>query len=700
MKHIMEEFEGCIGIDLGTTYSCVGFWDGDHVEIIANELGKNTTPSWVAFTDTDILVGELAKNQASTNPKNTLCDIKRFIGKRYSDETVQQDCEHFSFNVVGDKNDIPLIKVTYKGQEQGYKPEQISGLVLGKMRTIAESRLGKRVKRAVITVPAYFNDSQRIATKNAATIAGLDCLKIINEPTAACLCYGLNNKTDGTNVLIFDLGGGTFDVSVLNLTGGIFEVKATSGNTHLGGEDFDQILSQYLLEQFLKKNPGESGVSKSLKSLRKLRSAAERAKCALSSSSDTLVDIDGLYDGVDFSMKLTRNKFEQLCEPVFQKCLEPVRQVLEDSHLKPEQIDEIVLVGGSTRIPRIREILSGFFSGKKLNMSINPDEAVAYGAAVQGAICSKQDTSGKTKELLLLDVTPLSLGIEAKDGIMSKIIERNSQVPTSKKKIYSTVEDKQTSVLIQIFEGEREFTKDNHKIADFELTGIPKQARGVPKIEVTFSIDGSGILSVKAVDRDTGTANEIVITDTTRLSQDEINKMIDQAEQFRADDEIKKAALNTKYSFEKYLTDIQRAVNDPELITDETGEAVLTREEIDFVNKFILNNLTWLEDDENHNKEKIEQARMQFAHGTKAIILKIFARKKQLDMRAKHIKDDTIDDKDLTKIEQHAHDMFGEDLTEPTAAPVQTSATVVKPKVQVKVNVKAKPKISTASHAC
>jgi len=659
----MEEFDGCIGIDLGTTYSCVGVWLDDHVEIIVNDQGKNTTPSWVAFTDTDILVGDLAKSQASHNSKNTLNDIKRIIGKRFNDETVQQDIEHFGFQVVGDKDNIPLIKVNYKGQEHGYKAEQISALVLGKMKSIAEARLGKKVKKAVITVPAYFNDSQRTATKNAATIAGLECMKIINEPTSACLCYGLDKKTDGSHVLIFDLGGGTFDVSILYLSGGIFEVKATSGNTHLGGEDFDQEIVSYLVEQFLKKNPSAGDIKKSQKAMRKLRTAAEKAKCELSQSTDTIIDIDGLFDGIDFTLKLSRNKFEQLCENIFQKCIEPVKQVLLDAELKETHIEEVVLVGGSTRIPRVREILSQLFGGKSLNMSVNPDEAVAYGAAIQGAISSKQDTSGKTKALLLLDVTPLSLGIEANGGIMSNIIDRNTQVPTVKKKIYSTVEDRQSSVLIQIYEGERQFTKDNHKIADFELVGIPKQARGVPKIEVVLSIDGNGILTVKAVDRDTGTANEIVITDTTRLSQEEINNMIDQAEQFRADDEIRRLALNTRHNFEKYLSDIQRSINDTDLTMDDNGESLLTREEIDFINKFILNNLTWLEDDENHTKEKIEQARTYFENGSKVIIAKMYARKKQLDLKSKNVKSENAkntDCNDLSKIEQHAQEILGE----------------------------------------
>lgn len=660
-----SEYEGCIGIDLGTTYSCVGYWNEDHVEIIPNnDTGKTTTASWVAFNEKDILIGDGAKSQASQNPKNTLFDVKRIIGKRFSDPDVQEDRDNFPYEIVNDKHDVPLIRVTYKNAQHTFNPEQISGLILGKMRSIAEAKLQKRVRRAVITVPAYFRDCQRIATKNAAAIAGLECMKIINEPTAACLCYGLDKKSDNTKVLIFDLGGGTFDVSVLNLCGGIFEVLTTSGNTHLGGEDFDLKIANYLLEQFKQRNPSlqedlsELTGIKMDKLMRKLRAAAERAKCNLSTASETLIELESLFNGVDFNIRLTRLKLEQLCESMFQQCLDPVRQVLKDGHLEPSDISEIVLVGGSTRIPRVREILSQFFGGKQLNMSVHPDEAVAYGAAVQGAICSKHDTSGKTRELLLLDVTPLSLGIEAKGGVMSNIIERNTQVPTTKKKMYSTVEDKQCSVLIQIFEGERQFTKDNHKIADFELTDLPKQARGVPKIEVQFNIDANGILSVKAVDRDTGKANEIVIKDTTRLSQEEINRMINEADQFRADDELKKAAMNTRYSFEKSLTDTQRAVNNPDFNVDDAGAPILSREEIDWINQFILSNLTWLEDDENHTKEKIEQAKQQFEHASKPILLKIFARKKQLDLKDTHMKKESNEPLSDKKIEDIANEAF------------------------------------------
>jgi heat shock protein 1/8 len=631
----MEEYEGQIGIDLGTTYSCVGVWTNDHVDIIPNQEGQNTTPSWVAFTDTEILVGDSAKRQASVNPKNTVFDSKRLLGKRFSDDTVQADIDTYPFEVTGDRNDIPTINVTYKGEIKSYKPEQISALILEKMKKIAEDFLGKRVKKAVITVPAYFNDSQRSATKNAATIAGLTCDKIINEPTAACMCYGLEKKEDNCKVLIFDLGGGTFDVSILNLYQGVFQVLATSGNTHLGGEDFDNIIVDYFIDEFCIKYKLKSSEVKdqlSGKSNRKLKMEAERAKRELSTSLSTTVEIDNLYDGHDFHTKFTRTKFETLCGGLFKKCIDPVRSALADASLDPNQISEVILIGGSTRIPKVQELLRNHFGGIQLNKSVNPDEAVAYGAAVQGAILSKCDPSGKTKELLLMDVSPLSLGIESKGGIMSIVIPRNSSIPIKESKIYSTVENQQSTVMIQIFEGERQFTVDNHKIGDFELTDIPCQPRGVPKIKVTFSIDANGILHVEAMDKETGNKNAVKITDTARLSQEEINKMIDEADEFRADDEMRKDALNARYQFEKELAFTQQSINDSELNTADDGSNILTDDEINWLNQFILNNLTWLEDNDDLDRAKIEEAKRLFTNNTKTLMSRIFARKKQLDM--------------------------------------------------------------------
>jgi L1 cell adhesion molecule like protein len=640
----MEDYDGQIGIDLGTTYSCVAYWQDDHVEIIPNENGINTTPSWVAFDEDEIIVGEYAKKQASRNPAGTIFGVKRLMGKRFSDDDVQQDIDSYPYKVCADKFDIPTIKVQYRGEERSLKPEQISALILEKMKGIAEAKLGKRVKRAVITVPAYFNDSQRTATKNAAAIAGLTCDKLLNEPTAAAMCYGLNRKDDDTKILIFDLGGGTFDVSILNLSNGIFEVLSTSGDTHLGGEDFDNIIISKVVEEFCQKHGFEkSDVVASLGEAagRKLKAEAEQAKKTLSTTLATTIEIDSFYKGKPLMVKLTKTKFEIWCASVFQKCLDPVKKALEDARLERSQISEVVLVGGSTRIPKIQEMLSQFFGGITLNKSVNPDEAVAYGAAIQGAILSKNDTSGKTKELLLLDVTPLSMGIVSKGGVMSKIIERNTQIPVKESKVYTTVEDGQTSVMIEIYEGERQFAKDNHKIGDFELKGIPKQARGAAKIEVIFSIDGNGMLSVKAVDLASGMFNEISVTDTARLTPEEVSQMIKEADEFRADDELKKESLQMRYAFEKELAFVQSSINDTELTTDDQGNPIITSEETIWLNEFILNNLAWIEENEDTlSKEKLEQAMRQFTMGTKAIMSKIYARKKQLDMANQYRKED------------------------------------------------------------
>lgn len=649
----MDEYPGIIGIDLGTTYSCVAYWNKDRVEIIPNTLGKNTTPSWVAFTDTETLVGEPAKKQAASNQQNTIFGVKRLMGKRFSEDQVQQDLDMYSYRVTSDTNDTPTIHIKYKGEDRKFKPEQISALILEEMRNIAEARLGMKVKRAVVTVPAYFNDSQRTATKNAAKIAGLECEKILNEPTAACMCYGLEKKENGAKVLIFDLGGGTFDVSILNLYNGIFEVLATSGNTHLGGEDFDNLIINKLIDEFAQKKGVERKVVTQVMTERargRIKAEAEEAKKTLSTATEVTFEIDNFYQGEPLVAKLTRRKFELWCDHLFQKCLEPVRAALEDSQLERNQISEIVLVGGSTRIPKIQEILSKYFDGAKLNRSVNPDEAVAYGAAVQGAILSKNDESGKTKELLLLDVTPLSIGIKAKDGVMSKIIPRNTQIPANESKVYTTVEDGQTSVLIDIYEGERQFVKDNHKIGSFELTDIPRQPRGAAKIEVKLHIDTNGILTVKATDRDSGCNNEIKVTDTTRLTQEEINKMVDEAEEFRADDELRKEALSTRYEFEKELDFVMSSINNPDLNTDDKGMPILTNEELGYMNECVLVNLTWLEENADLlSKDKISQAADRFKLGTKPIMSKIYARKKQVDMARQYrdVGDDLLDDQEL-----------------------------------------------------
>lgn len=548
-----------VGIDLGTTYSCVGVWQHGNVEIIANDQGNRTTPSYVAFTESERLIGDAAMNQVALNPNNTVFDAKRLIGRKFNDPKIQDDMKHWPFKVVNDSGK-PKIQVQFKGQVKRFAPEEISSMVLMKMKDTAEAYLGSKVRDAVITVPAYFNDSQRQATKDAGAIAGINVLRIINEPTAAALAYGLDKDLKGErNVLIFDLGGGTFDVSILSIDeGSLFEVKSTAGDTHLGGEDFDNRLVDYLADEFKRKYHKDLRINP--RSLRRLRTSAERAKRTLSSSTEASIEIDALYDGVDFYTRVSRARFEELNSDLFRNTLEPVEKALRDAKLDKGNINDVVLVGGSTRIPKIQKMLQNFFEGKHLNLSINPDEAVAYGAAVQSAILSG-DGHAKIRDVLLVDVAPLSLGIETAGGVMSKIVERNHKIPCKQSQTFTTFSDSQPAVTIMIYEGERAMTKDNNLLGTFDLTGIPPAPRGIPQIDVTFDMDANGILNVSAKENSTGRSKNIVIkNDKGRLSQAEIDRMLSEAERYKEDDDRARRRIEARNKLETYAYNVKQAI--------------------------------------------------------------------------------------------------------------------------------------------